>query len=299
MLLCGKRMRSCVVGFLFLFVSVATAQAEDIATIGALGTLLPESGLVRVVGTPGTSISQINIKQDETVEHNATIARLSNHELLEAELKSIRLEYDILLTVHKHKVNLLQLAVDNARLRRNRADASLNKYLALSKNAQVNAVRDQRRNDVADARHALKTKEAELAQAIDTIELDKKKIQLQIEKAQINLNSADVKAPFSGLVLDVPGVVGGPSGAGIVVLADISQMMVKCEVYEGDLGKVKVGQKATASGKSLSKDISGQVVKVGREIDISRKVAIVWVRLDDSIEAGKLIGMEVNVSIQH
>ena len=100
--------------------------------------------------------------------------------------------------------------------------------------------------------------------------------------------------------LDMGGVLKSniyATSPGVVVFADISQMMVKCEVYEGDLGKIKIGQNATISGKSLKGDIKGKVVQIGREIDVARKVATLWVSLKNSIDAGKYIGMEVSVSI--
>ena len=99
------------------------------------------------------------------------------------------------------------------------------------------------------------------------------------------------------MVIDVPGKIGAPSSSSVIVFANISQMMVKCEVYEGDLGKIKIAQEVTISSKSLKEDIAGNVVQIGREIDVARRVATLWVSLKESEDAGKYIGMEVSVSI--
>ncbi|WP_028880462.1 efflux RND transporter periplasmic adaptor subunit [Terasakiella pusilla] len=284
---------------LFLFVaSIAHAQSNEKPDIGALGTLMPESGLIRLTGASGITISKLFVHQGDQVKQGAPVAQLSNYDLLEAELKSLQLEYQIFLTTHEHNTKILELDTANARLKLSRANTALKKYLALSKNAQVNSVRDQRYNDVADAKHILRTKETELLKEKQSFDLDKKKMELQIEKAEINLRSADIRAPLSGVVLDVPGRVGAASSFGIAVIADVSKMMVKSEVYEGDLGSVKLGQTASVSGKALSEKYTGKVVRVGREIDVARKVAIVWIELDNNEEASKFIGMEVNVSIK-
>ena len=292
-----KAMLGYSISLVLLFTVVFQTHGAENTAIGALGTLWPKSGILHINGTPGTSISTIEVKPEDRVLKGTVLARFSNREILDAELRAIQTEYEILLSNHEHSKKILGLSRDNNNLRLSRADTSLNQYLTLSENAQVTTIREQRQNSLRDARHAVKVSKAEIARELASFDLNKKKLELQIEKAQISLRSSEIVAPFDGMVIDILGKIGAPSAAGVVVFADISQMMVKCEVYEGDLGKIKIGQNATISGKSLKGDIKGKVVQIGREIDVARKVATLWVSLKNSIDAGKYIGMEVSVSI--
>ena len=275
----------------------APAHSDVNAAIGALGTLLPESGILHLSGAPGTVISSIEVKPEDRVLKGTVLAHLSNKELFQAELRAIQNEYEILLSKHTHTEQILKLVRDNNSVRLKRADTSLNKYLNLSANAQITTLREQKQNTLSDARYALKVSEAKIAQELASFALNKKKLELQIESSQLSLQSSQIVAPFDGMVIDVPGKIVAPSSSSVIVFANISQMMVKCEVYEGDLGKIKIAQEVTISSKSLKEDIAGNVVQIGREIDVARRVATLWVSLKESEDAGKYIGMEVSVSI--
>ena len=80
-------------------------------------------------------------------------------------------------------------------------------------------------------------------------------------------------------------------------MADVSEMIVECEVYEGDIQNIKVGQRAEVSSKALKNTLTGSVFFVGRLVSTDRKVASILVALEQSEEASKFIGMEVNVKI--
>jgi HlyD family secretion protein len=286
------------VSLLVLFITLtAPAHSDENTAIGALGTLWPESGILHLSGTPGTSISSIEVKPEDSVLQGTVLARLSNRPLLEAELRAVQTEYEILVSDHTHNRRILRLVLDNNTVHLKRADMSLQKYLKLSLNAQVTTLREQKQNTLRDARHALNVSEAKIEQELAAFGLNKKKLELQIKTSQLSLRSSEIVAPFDGMVIDIPGKVGASSSTGVIVFADISKMMVKCEVYEGDIGKIKMGQKATISGKSLKDDIEGDVVQIGREIDVARRVATLWVSLKNSEDASQYIGMEVSVSI--
>jgi hypothetical protein len=58
-----------------------------------------------------------------------------------------------------------------------------------------------------------------------------------------------------------------------------------------------VGQRAEVSSKALKNTLTGSVSFVGRLVSTDRKVASILVALEQSEEASKFIGMEVNVKI--
>ena len=163
----------------------APAHSDVNAAIGALGTLLPESGILHLSGAPGTVISSIEVKPEDRVLKGTVLAHLSNKELFQAELRAIQNEYEILLSKHTHTEQILKLVRDNNSVRLKRADTSLNKYLNLSANAQITTLREQKQNTLSDARYALKVSEAKIAQELASFALNKKKLELQIESSQI------------------------------------------------------------------------------------------------------------------
>ncbi|NJL19649.1 MAG: HlyD family efflux transporter periplasmic adaptor subunit [Leptolyngbyaceae cyanobacterium SM1_3_5] len=102
---------------------------------------------------------------------------------------------------------------------------------------------------------------------------------------------------------------------GIVELAKTDQMLAIAEVYETDVTKVRLGQRATTSSEygGLQGEIHGTVDQIGLQIgqtqlnqdqsapttDINARVVAVKIRLDrsDSPKVAALTGMEVRVRI--
>jgi multidrug resistance efflux pump len=105
-------------------------------------------------------------------------------------------------------------------------------------------------------------------------------------------------APSDGVILKIRRQIGETLGSDpVVLMADVSQMYVVCDVFEGDVRRIKEGMQASASAKSLAEPLRGVVDRVGRIIDTTRKLAEVIIRLDDAQAAERLIGMEVQVTI--
>ena len=128
------------------------------------------------------------------------------------------------------------------------------------------------------ARAELAQQKAHLA-AIKVIRsVDVKAAQADVDQAEAALTVADedlrnteVRAPFNGRVLRIDTHPGERVGdAGIMELGDTDHMQVVAEVYEEDVGKVRVGQPATIQVETLGLALSGTVV--GKDLVVSRKV---------------------------
>jgi HlyD family secretion protein len=86
-------------------------------------------------------------------------------------------------------------------------------------------------------------------------------------------------------------------------------MYVLAEVYETDIARVKPGQSVEASSGALSKPLTGKVERVGtslfkREVrdldpqsDADARVVQVRIRLDESEEAARFVGLQVDARI--
>jgi HlyD family secretion protein len=124
-----------------------------------------------------------------------------------------------------------------------------------------------------------------------------------VQQAQRQLDQATVRAPQDGTVLEIhtrPGEL--ISSDGIVELGQTQQMTAVLEVYETDIGKVKVGQSTKLFADSLPDGFSGEVEEVGVQVkrqnvvnsdtsaNIDARVVEVRVRLD-SASAQKVAGL--------
>jgi len=88
---------------------------------------------------------------------------------------------------------------------------------------------------------------------------------VQQTKAQLDL--AYVRAPQDGVVLDIhtrPGEL--ISNDGIVELGRTNQMTAVLEVYESDIGKVKIGQKTKLFADSRPDALYGKVIEIGVKV---------------------------------
>ncbi|MDZ8034721.1 MULTISPECIES: ABC exporter membrane fusion protein [unclassified Nostoc] len=142
-------------------------------------------------------------------------------------------------------------------------------------------------------------------------ELEKAKA--AVLEAKANLDLAYVKTPMGGKILKVNTFPGETiSEKGIVDLAQTQTMYVVAEIYETDINKIKVGQKALISSIALPRKFSGTVETIGVQIgkrnvvnndpaiNIDSRVAEVKVRLNpnDTDEAAKFINLQVNVKLE-
>ncbi len=132
-----------------------------------------------------------------------------------------------------------------------------------------------------------------------------------VKRSQIDVDLAEVRAPISGQILKVfskPGEVVSTTN-GLVEMGNTKQMYAVAEVYETDIGKVKVGQKATISSAVFKGEITGVVERVGLRIakndilgtDPAAKTDVrvieVKIRLDNSTKVSGLTNLQVKVKI--
>jgi HlyD family secretion protein len=124
-----------------------------------------------------------------------------------------------------------------------------------------------------------------------------------VQQAQKQLDQATVRAPQDGTVLEIytrPGEL--IASEGIVELGQTQKMMAVLEVYETDIGKVRVGQSTKLFADSLPDGFSGEVAEVGVQVkrqnvvnsdtsaNIDARVVEVRVRLDAD-SAQKVTGL--------
>jgi HlyD family secretion protein len=133
----------------------------------------------------------------------------------------------------------------------------------------------------------------------------------ELEAAQAALGMDTVRAPARGQVIEVHARRGERVGPlGIVEIAQTDRMYAIAEVYETDIGRVRVGQHATMRSPALDPPLTGTVERIGLEVgklDVldadpaartDARVVEVEIRLDDSSRAAPLSNLQVEVAIQ-
>ncbi len=132
-----------------------------------------------------------------------------------------------------------------------------------------------------------------------------------LAQAEADLDFSTVRSPIDGQVLALHTNPGGRVGPdGIAELGRTDQMYTVAEVYETDIGKVHVGQRATITSPALHGKLLGTVERIGMKIgkrnvldddpaaSTDARVVEVHIRLDDSGAVASLTNLQVEVRIQ-
>lgn len=130
-----------------------------------------------------------------------------------------------------------------------------------------------------------------------------------VKQAEAALALTEVRSPIDGRVLEVnvrPGEV--VSDRGIVAIGQTDQMYVVAEVYETDIDRVRLGQKAIVTGSAFDEKLEGEIAQVGLEVkqqdvfesdplvNTDNKVVEVKIRL--SPESSKRVTALSNLQVQ-
>ena len=135
-------------------------------------------------------------------------------------------------------------------------------------------------------------------------------LQAQLERAKAELDLSVVRSPIAGRVLDVHARQGEKVGPdGIVELGQTDAMYAIAEVYETDVTRVRIGQRATVTSPALPQPVAGTVDRIGLKIgkkDVlsvdpaaktDARVIEVRILLDDPQQVAGLTNLEVDVAI--
>lgn len=133
----------------------------------------------------------------------------------------------------------------------------------------------------------------------------------ELREAKAAFERAHVRAPISGRVITVHARQGERIGIeGVVELGRTDHMFAVAEVYETDIGRVKVGQRATITSPALPTVLTGTVdwvsLRVAKQDTLGTdpaarkdaRVVEVEIRLDDSEVAAAYTNLQVEIEIE-
>jgi len=235
---------------------------------------------------------------DEEVRKGAALVTFSSITQARADLDAALSEWKEAQQSGPLIVRLKELAVEKAEADLQFAKTRLERYRTLEKAAISPSEMESREHQCAAATQAVKAARAELEQARQEMTAASARSQRAVARARRVVESSVLSAPSQGTILDVPARVGEMARDVLVEMADLSEIHVIADVFEGDLLKLKVGATGTVESPSLASPIQGKVIAVSRDIDRQTKTAPVTMRMDNADALRSLLGLEVQVTLR-
>jgi HlyD family secretion protein len=131
-----------------------------------------------------------------------------------------------------------------------------------------------------------------------------------LARAEAELELSTVRSPIDGQVLEVHAREGERVGAeGIVELGTTTAMFAVAEVYETDIGRVRIGDPALVRSPAWPRELAGRVERIGLKVgkkdvlstdpvaDADARVVEVEIRLREPELAAALTNLRVEVLI--
>ncbi|MDJ0632932.1 MAG: ABC exporter membrane fusion protein [Xenococcaceae cyanobacterium MO_188.B29] len=239
----------------------------------------------------------------ENLEREAEIADT------QAELRNVEINYNRYQTLYRDGA-VSRSALDDRQELYERAQARLNQARARLENT-ISTLQEQIAQEQAMLNKLREVRPVDLAEAQTEVDYAIAKV----KRIESELEDYYVRVPIDGQILKINTLVGEQvdTSQGIVELGRTSQMYAIAEVYETDVSKVKVGQKATVISEhgGFEGELQGTVDHIGLQIkkqdvlesdpaaDKDARVVEVKVRLDpqDSDRVAGLTNLQVRVRI--
>lgn len=326
-----------VTGYVFF----KKSRAPDVAdprpaaapsAVACLGRIIPEDDIIHL-NTPASSypgpppLAEIRVKEGDRVTQGQVIAVLENKERLEtswhaAEGQARVAESRVAQAKEAAKASdIASQASEVGRLTSEVAAAKIDydRSLALHKASAISDSEfDQSRLALETRRQSLESAQARLRSLAEVRQIDVQVAEAELESARAEashakaeLTQAIIRSPVNGQVIKIlawPGEHVGPEG--FAELAKTDRMYVMAEVYETDIGRVKVGQGAEISGFALRQKVRGTVEQIGLKVgknsvfnpdpasQTDSRVVEVKILIADPAAVAGLIHARVNVLIE-
>ena len=254
------------------------------------------------------NISRLEFQlRNETIERQAAIASA------EAQLRQAQLNYDRNQSLQQQGAVTRQ-ALDEAKEALDMARATLKE-----RQAQLDNTRQTLQQEIMQERENLAQLQEIRPVDVKVAEVELEKAIIAVKQVQADLEDTKVKVPIAGQILRINTRVGEQVNTqqGIVELGRTDEMYAIAEVYETDIGRVKIGQPATISSEygGFEGKLKGTVEHLGLQVgakqlsegsqdptqDENSRIVEVKIRIDpeDSKKVADLTNMKVRVEINN
>lgn len=290
-------------------VTQATIQ-RIVAGDGALFAL-NQASLIPKITAP---VQKFYVNRGDHVKQGQLLAVLENGDLIAAANESkgavVQAESNLRTTegaTVPDSVVKAQTDVDSARTARDNAKKVLDSREQLfEEGALAQRLVDESRVTYSQAESQLQAAQEHLR----TLQSVAKEEQIkgaaaQVQSAQAHLDSQEtqvaysrVTSPIAGIVADRPINVGEMANAGapLLTIVDISRVVARVDVPQGEASAVKVGQTAALTQPDSKEDVQGKVTVVSPATDPNSTTVQVWILIDNPGERLKP-GMAMHAAI--
>lgn len=289
--------------------ATSSSQAQNQQGVSALGRLEPEHGVIKVTApsTPqallGGLLVELYVEEGADVKQGDLLAVTDTAALLETMVR----EAEVGIVFAERQV---EAARSNAMEACVRADVAAQEAERRTR-LLAQGVTGQEEADRAQGE--AKATKASCASASTAVRLSETGVEVaraHLDRVKAEQQRSYVRAPVDGRVIDInarPGELIDISG--ILELARVDHMNAIAEVYETDIRRVKIGQRATISSAALDSELSGTVKRIRQKVQkqdeigtdpAARKdarIVEVFIKLDDSAPAASLTNLQVDVVI--
>ncbi|MTJ16283.1 ABC exporter membrane fusion protein [Dolichospermum sp. UHCC 0299] len=184
--------------------------------------------------------------------------------------------------------------LSEAKIALNRINNTSNKEISETQ-GKLNSIAEIRPVDVALAR-------TEVESAI-----------ANLQRAKTELEAAYIRAPMAGQIIKIHARVGEKiDNPGVADFAQTNTMMAVAEVYQTDISKIKLGQKAIITSQGFTGELKGVVQQIGLQVkrqnvfsdqpgeNLDSRIIEVKIRLnpEDSKKVSGLTNLQVQTAIK-
>jgi len=310
---------------------VASASLTPRA-VACLGHIQPDLDVI-TLSAPSTNstglplIAELKIEEGDDIKAGQLVAVLDNRVRLERAYEAAESRIKVAeqrLAQVKAGPKAADLAAQQAEISRIRAELDLAerehaRAERLSKSGDIAASEvDSRRMQRQTQQQLLRQAEERLKSLAEVRDVDVNYALAEVEsaitesrRAKAELDQAYIYSPISGRVIKIHARAGEQIGPdGLAELAKTDRMFAVAEVYETDIGRVKVGQQAVVSCDALPEKITGKVERIGAKAAKNSvlspnpasfsdtRVIEVKILLDEPQKVAGLINARVTVSLE-
>lgn len=292
-----------------LLASLAAQEPPVSDAVSALGRLEPAGGIIHVAAalTPqsisGALITRLLVTAGDDVTAGQLLAVSDTAPVMEALVAESAAEYELAVRQAQSQRSRTDETCVRARVAEAESDrraALLEKGVAGEEEAEIAAGQAEA---LAASCKAAQT-EIFVAEAAITV------AEARLKRHKVDLERSFVRAPVDGRILKIVAGAGELAGAeGVLEMGRVDHMYAIAEVYETDIGRVRIGQRATVSSDALPEELQGTVekirFKVARQDEVGTdpaarkdaRIVEVEIRLEDSKPAANLTNLQVDILI--
>ena len=214
--------------------------------IWALGKIEPRSRVIAVAddsGPEGARVKELLVQEGQVVEKGQTLAVLSDFDRRQLKLEG---------TAAKAKALESKILAESANV-----DYLYAEFKRMEQLLQQQAIARSRFDETAKNYYQTRAMLQSLKAELDSVRADSNLSRQELRQSTIN-------SPIDGTVVAIFSRPGERvSSKGLAEIADLSQLEVVAEIYERDMPRVKLGQKASIQVPGIAEPILGEVNQLG------------------------------------